>query len=48
MAFNQRTHRFPNTRFVEGDAERLPFADSAFDVVRRDWHGTFRRLRAQQ
>lgn len=33
VAFNQRTHTWPNTRFVQGDAERLPFADGAFDVV---------------
>lgn len=33
VAFDRRAHRYPNTTFVEGDAERLPFADGSFDVV---------------
>jgi len=33
IAYCQRTHRFLNTYFCEGDAEHLPFRDGAFDVV---------------
>ena len=33
IAFCGMTHRFPNTFFLEGDAEQLPFPDGAFDVV---------------
>ncbi len=47
VAFNQRTHRFPGTRFVEGDAERLPFADGSFDVVTNlEWSHSYPDLRA--
>ena len=33
IAFCKRRHRYANAHFLEGDAERLPFADAAFDVV---------------
>jgi phthiocerol/phenolphthiocerol synthesis type-I polyketide synthase E len=33
IQFCKRTHKYPNTTFREGDAERLPFADAAFDTV---------------
>jgi phthiocerol/phenolphthiocerol synthesis type-I polyketide synthase E len=33
IAFCQAHHRYPEVRFQEGDAERLPFADATFDVV---------------
>lgn len=33
IAFCRRTHRYRNVSFLEGDAERLPFKDEAFDVV---------------
>jgi phthiocerol/phenolphthiocerol synthesis type-I polyketide synthase E len=33
IAFCGRAHRIPNTFFLEGDAEQLPFPDGAFDVV---------------
>ncbi|MGH9398364.1 MAG: class I SAM-dependent methyltransferase [Terriglobia bacterium] len=32
-AFSRKTHRYPHTYFVEGDAEQLPFGAGAFDVV---------------
>jgi SAM-dependent methyltransferase len=33
IAFCRAHHRYPEVRFQEGDAERLPFADASFDVV---------------
>jgi phthiocerol/phenolphthiocerol synthesis type-I polyketide synthase E len=33
IAFCRRAHRYAGVRFDEGDAEHLPFADAAFDVV---------------
>jgi SAM-dependent methyltransferase len=33
IAFCRQRHRLPGLTFVEGDAERLPFADGAFDAV---------------
>ena len=33
VAFCSRRHGRPGTAFVNGDAERLPFADASFDVV---------------
>jgi phthiocerol/phenolphthiocerol synthesis type-I polyketide synthase E len=33
IEFCRKAHRYPGTTFREGDAENLPFADSAFDVV---------------
>ena len=33
VAFCKRRHHYPNAHFLEGDAERLPFADASFDVV---------------
>ena len=33
IAFCKRRHRYANAHFLEGDAERLPFADASFDVV---------------
>jgi SAM-dependent methyltransferase len=33
IAFCRDRHRRPDTDFVEGDAEALPFPDAAFDVV---------------
>jgi len=33
IAFNHATHRDPSVAFLEGDAERLPFADASFDAV---------------
>ncbi|MFT3775979.1 MAG: class I SAM-dependent methyltransferase [Minicystis sp.] len=33
IAFCQRTHRYPDTRFVAGDAQHLPAEDASFDVV---------------
>lgn len=33
IAFCQRTHHFPHTTFVQGDAEGLPFASASFDVL---------------
>jgi phthiocerol/phenolphthiocerol synthesis type-I polyketide synthase E len=33
IAFCRTVHRLPNTLFLEGDAEQLPFQDGAFDVV---------------
>ncbi len=33
VAFCRRAHGYPNTDFVVGDAERLPFASGSFDVV---------------
>jgi len=31
--FCGRRHRYPNARFTNGDSQRLPFVDAAFDVV---------------
>ena len=33
IEFCNAHHRYPNTRFLLGDAEDLPFADGSFDVV---------------
>jgi len=33
IAFCRTVHRLPNTFFLEGDAEQLPFKGGAFDVV---------------
>jgi phthiocerol/phenolphthiocerol synthesis type-I polyketide synthase E len=33
VMFCRRRHQFPNAHFANGDAERLPFADAAFDAV---------------
>ncbi|MGR9107108.1 MAG: SDR family NAD(P)-dependent oxidoreductase [Gammaproteobacteria bacterium] len=33
VAFNRRTHRWPDTHFLQGDAENLPFPDAYFNVV---------------
>jgi len=33
IEFCRRTHTYPGVTFCEGDAEKLPFPDSAFDVV---------------
>jgi ubiquinone/menaquinone biosynthesis C-methylase UbiE len=33
IAFCRATHRAPEVRFEEGDAEHLPFGDASFDVV---------------
>jgi SAM-dependent methyltransferase len=33
VAHCQRVHRFPDTRFVEGDAQQLPAGDGSVDVV---------------
>ncbi len=33
VRFCTRTHRHPETAFVEGDSERLPFASAFFDAV---------------
>jgi ubiquinone/menaquinone biosynthesis C-methylase UbiE len=33
VAFAGRNWRHPNLRYVQGDAERLPFGDGSFDVV---------------
>jgi SAM-dependent methyltransferase len=33
VAFCQEAHKDPRARFVQGDAENLPFEDGAFDVV---------------
>ncbi len=33
VEFCQSTHRAPNLRFQQGDAQHLPFDDGAFDVV---------------
>ena len=33
VEFSKRRHRFPNTWFLRGNAEHLPFADGSFDVV---------------
>jgi len=40
VAFCRKHWRMVNARFHEGDAERLPFADSSFDVVvnLESWH----------
>jgi ubiquinone/menaquinone biosynthesis C-methylase UbiE len=33
IRFCQERHRVPNLSFMQGDAQRLPFADSALDAV---------------
>jgi SAM-dependent methyltransferase len=33
VAFCRRTHNVPGVDFVNGDAEKLPFPDNAFDAV---------------
>jgi SAM-dependent methyltransferase len=33
IGFCRAVHRWPGASFLEGDAERLPFADNSFDVV---------------
>ena len=33
VAFCRRTHNVPGVDFINGDAEKLPFPDNAFDVV---------------
>ena len=33
IAFCRATHRYPEVRFQEGDAERLPFDDATFEIV---------------
>jgi ubiquinone/menaquinone biosynthesis C-methylase UbiE len=33
IEFCNSRHKYPNTRFLQGDAENLPFADGSFDVV---------------
>ena len=33
VAFCRRVHRVPELEFLQGDAERLPFPDAAFDAV---------------
>jgi SAM-dependent methyltransferase len=33
VRFCGRRHRYPNARFINADAQRLPFADESFDAV---------------
>ena len=33
VAFCRRTHNVPGVDFINGDAEKLPFPDNAFDAV---------------
>ena len=33
VSFCQKTHTYPDTYFLEGDAEKLPFKNNSFDVI---------------
>jgi SAM-dependent methyltransferase len=33
VAFCNKQHRYPDTYFLHGDAEQLPFGDASFDVI---------------